>query len=91
MGAVDFMGHFGLASLDNLSYCSDMQTEATTWKHIDAIAERLGVKSEARRKWRERGAVPHRWRLPILQQGAGILAPADFEPAPSTTPQEQST
>jgi hypothetical protein len=56
-----------------------IMTQKTSWDYIDAIAKRLGVKSEARRKWRERGSVPHRWRLPILQEGGGLVAISDFE------------
>lgn len=33
---------------------------------IRASAERLGIQAEAIRKWGERGRVPYRWRLPIL-------------------------
>jgi hypothetical protein len=53
---------------------------------IDQIAERLGVKDEARRKWRARGAVPHRWRLPIIEESAAAgvdLSAADMEFSPS--------
>lgn len=31
------------------------------------IARELGVNPETIRKWRQRGGVPHRWRLPIIQ------------------------
>jgi hypothetical protein len=41
------------------------------WKAVDTLAAELGVSAEARRKWRERDTVPHRWRLPILQRAAG--------------------
>lgn len=33
---------------------------------IEVLARELGVHGEARRKWRERRTVPHRWRLPLL-------------------------
>lgn len=61
---------------------------------IDTIAAKLGATEEARRKWRARGAVPHRWRFPILteadKQGVGIAytdmtwrrAKAKRKPAP---------
>lgn len=62
-----------------------MTSTNTTWMQIEAIAERLGVKPEARRKWRERGSVPHRWRLPILQAGAGIISADDFSAADGKT------
>jgi hypothetical protein len=79
------ISHFGLARLDNLSYKPLMTSTNTTWMQIEAIAERLGVKPEARRKWRERGSVPHRWRLPILQAGAGIISADDFSAADGKT------
>ena len=34
---------------------------------IDKIARDLGVTFEARKKWRQRKCVPHRWRLPIIR------------------------
>lgn len=36
------------------------------WDTINTLAESLGVSIEARRMWKMRGAVPHRWRLSIL-------------------------
>lgn len=36
------------------------------WVFVETVAAELGAAPEARRKWRERGKVPHRWRLPIL-------------------------
>jgi hypothetical protein len=35
---------------------------------ILTIARDLGVSAEARKKWRQRGCVPHRWRLPIMRE-----------------------
>lgn len=35
---------------------------------IVSIGIALGATEEATRKWRERGHVPHRWRLPILRE-----------------------
>ncbi len=35
---------------------------------IDNIAASLGVLPGARQRWRSRGHVPHRWRLPILTE-----------------------
>lgn len=59
-------------------------TENPKWQIIDAIGAELGVGDEARRKWKKRGAVPHRWRLPILEIGkqkrAGLKA-SDMEAA----------
>lgn len=37
---------------------------------IDKLAAARGVTKAAREKWRERGAVPHRWRIPLLQDAA---------------------
>jgi hypothetical protein len=50
-----------------------METEILT------IARDLGVSVEARKKWRQRGCVPHRWRLPIIReaQKRGIELPQD--------------
>jgi len=39
------------------------------WDSILQIAEALGIESkDARRKWRERGHIPHRHRYPILRE-----------------------
>lgn len=51
-------------------------------KLIYEIAGDLGVKAGARDKWLVRGYVPHRWRLPILQEAArrGVfIDPVRFE------------
>ena len=37
---------------------------------IDTLAAARGITVEARQKWRERGSVPHRWRIPLLQDAA---------------------
>lgn len=34
---------------------------------IEPLAGELGVKPLALQKWWQRGHVPHRWRLPLLQ------------------------
>ena len=52
--------------------------DRTNWPLIDLIAQRLGVKPDARRKWRQRGNVPHKWRLPIIMASGGNLSPSDF-------------
>lgn len=44
-----------------------MSTPAAQWQFIETVAAEMGAKEEARRKWRERGRVPHRWRLPIME------------------------
>jgi hypothetical protein len=37
------------------------------WEFIATAAAELGAGAEAIRKWRERGKVPHRWRIPLLK------------------------
>ena len=52
---------------------------------IDQIAADLRVTEEARRKWRTRGAVPHRWRIPVLAEAGKrgvLLTIADMEWTP---------
>jgi hypothetical protein len=46
---------------------------------IDGIARDLGASAEARKKWRQRGCIPHRWRLPIIREAEkrGIEVPDD--------------
>lgn len=49
---------------------------------IDRLATDLGVGDWTRRKWRQRGAVPHRWRLALIEAGRkeGVkLVPKDME------------
>jgi hypothetical protein len=56
------------------------------WNTIDRAAAALGVKQEARRKWRERGRVPYRWRIPIMQKAVTFgeaVDPALFDEAPA--------
>jgi hypothetical protein len=50
----------------------------TNWPLIDLIAQRLGVKIEARRKWRQRNSVPHKWRLALILASDGALSANDF-------------
>ncbi len=40
------------------------------WENIERLGRALGVKPEALKKWRLRGSVPHRWRLPLLRRAA---------------------
>lgn len=54
---------------------------------IATIAAQKGAKPLTIAKWRQRGFVPHRWRLPILQELAkkGVLITAsqfEFQPTP---------
>jgi len=48
------------------------------WSAIEKAALSLGVRKDSVRKWRERGSVPHRWRLPIIVQTGGAIGPNDF-------------
>lgn len=55
------------------------------WKLIEEAAASMGVDAEARRKWRERGRVAYRWRLPILnyvKANKKRLDPAIFDQIP---------
>jgi bifunctional DNA-binding transcriptional regulator/antitoxin component of YhaV-PrlF toxin-antitoxin module len=64
-----------------------MLTQAESWGAVDRIAASLGVRADTRRKWRERGRVPGRWHLPIVEKARseGLeLDPAalsDFRPS----------
>jgi hypothetical protein len=54
---------------------------------ILTIAGDLGVSVEARKKWRQRGCVPHRWRLPIWREAKkrGLKLPENiFDSAAAT-------
>jgi hypothetical protein len=57
----------------------DMSFASHTWAAIDAIGERLGVPYFTRRKWFQRGSVPHRWRILILSESGGQISPHDFD------------
>jgi bifunctional DNA-binding transcriptional regulator/antitoxin component of YhaV-PrlF toxin-antitoxin module len=68
-----------------------MLSRDESWIVVDRIAASLGARGETRRKWRERGKVPGRWHLPILQKAKaeGVeLNPdalSDFRPATRAT------
>jgi hypothetical protein len=64
-----------------------MTNQQPLWDQIDRVAERLGVKYDARRKWRARG-VPYRWRLAIIRESAGSVGLTDFEKLPSPAKSE---
>jgi len=58
-----------------------MTNERITWALVDSEAEALGVKPDARRKWRQR-KVPLEWRVKIAERlaGRGVFAAlADFD------------
>lgn len=44
------------------------------WNLIDQAAKALGVGKEARKKWRQRNIVPHRWRLPLIRETDGKIS-----------------
>jgi len=49
------------------------------WKTVEEVAARLGVESEAVRKWRERKAVPGRWHLALIKASKGKIKMDDFD------------
>ena len=49
------------------------------WELVEEIAESLGVLPRTREKWRERGSVPHKWRLPIIRASAGKFSLDAFD------------
>ncbi len=49
------------------------------WNLIDQAAKALGVGKEARKKWRQRKTVPHRWRLPLIAETDGKISPEAFK------------
>lgn len=53
---------------------------------INTLAAARGVTVAARQKWKERGAVPHRWRITLLGDAAARGLPltvVDMEWQPS--------
>ncbi len=68
-----------------------MMSRDESYGAIERIAAHMGVQREARYKWRERGKVPGRWHLPILQKARAEgfeLDPealSDFRPATRAT------
>jgi antitoxin component of MazEF toxin-antitoxin module len=56
-----------------------MLSRDKSWEVIDRIAASLGVRREARYKWRERGKVPGRWHLAILQKARAEGLDLDHE------------
>lgn len=65
-----------------------MTNHKPLWDRIDDVASRLGVKYDARRKWRSRGTVPHRWRMVIIHESAGLIGATDFEALRTPAKQE---
>lgn len=49
---------------------------------IQVLALQLGIKPVTVRRWRDRGHVPHKWRIPLIkaaQQCRVVLDERDFE------------
>jgi len=55
-----------------------MKKQQPDWEAIAAVARELGVKDEAIRKWRERGSVPGRWHLAIIDKSKGAIPPSQL-------------
>lgn len=61
-----------------------MNAALSFWDRIAALAPHIGVTAEALRKARERGRVPHSWRLHLLQEAERRDVPleaGEFDPA----------
>lgn len=53
-----------------------MEAKPDNWQDIQDAAKSLGVSEEAIRKWRERGGVPGKWHLAIIEASRGKITPA---------------
>jgi len=72
---------FYFSPVDSLEFLSNppaMSKSLIDWDLIDHLAEKQGVEYWARRKWRQRGHVPHKWRLAIIMASRGRIKPWDF-------------
>ena len=49
------------------------------WKLIMQAAHEMGVNKWTRWRWRQRGKVPHRWRIPLIQHTGGLISIQMFE------------
>lgn len=49
------------------------------WGLINTVGERLGAGPEARKKWRQRGKVPFKWRILIAKDAGGLIPIDAFE------------
>ena len=54
------------------------------WDLIDQAAQVLNVGKEARKKWRQRRSIPHRWRIAILKQTNGKVSVFEESQEPRT-------
>jgi hypothetical protein len=72
--------------LDGLSNHGAMSENTLNWRVVDDIAAELGVKPEARAKWRQPGrGVPAEWKIKITQtlMSRGVpIALSDFDNLP---------
>jgi hypothetical protein len=62
-----------------------MNAALSFWDRIAALAPHIEVTAEALRKARERGRVPHRWRLRLLDEAKRRdvpLRPDEFDAPP---------
>jgi len=53
------------------------------WKFIEREAPSVGASTHAIQKWRDRQSVPHKYRMALLVQAAGMgfaLSPEAFDP-----------
>ena len=55
-----------------------MTNKAPEWALIEHLATQLGVKRDALRKWKERGRVPYRWQIPLVQASNGRITTEQF-------------
>jgi hypothetical protein len=76
-GKVNPQSAISVDLLDILSNPLGM-SKSIDWDLIDYLAERQGVEYWARRKWRQRQHVPHKWRLAIIMASRGRIKPVDF-------------
>jgi hypothetical protein len=72
-------GKIEVDTLDFLSNFVDMTKSAIDWDLIDALATKHGVSYWARRKWRQRNHVPHKWRWGIILDSNGMISVKHFD------------
>jgi hypothetical protein len=64
-----------------------MSKNPNFWQVVYVVARRLGVRDWALAKWRQRGAVPGKWHIAIIQASDGRLTIDDFQ-TPATTKED---
>ena len=55
-----------------------MSKSQIDWDLIDSLAEKQGVSYWARRKWRQRNHVPHKWRWGLILDSDGRISVKHF-------------